>query len=80
MQCNNSCNNSCLIWQPEDHRSSWLPNIDVTELLHFMYKYEQEIGAGGWRFDRDHSHSRGDCNCILIILIKGAAILKIVLL
>ena len=53
MQCNNSCNNSCLIQHPEYRRSSWLPNIDVTELFHFLYKYGQEIGARGWYFDRD---------------------------
>ena len=53
MQCNNSCNSSCLIRQHEDRRSSWLPDIDVTELFHFLYKYGHAIGARGWQFDRD---------------------------
>ena len=78
MQCNNRCNSFCLIWQHGDRRYSWMPDIDGTKLFHSLYKYEQVIGDRGWQFDRDYN--RGDCNCILIILIKGATILNTVLL
>ena len=48
MQCNNSCNYSFLIRQPEDHRYSWLSDIDVAELVHFCIsmnkKLEQRVG------------------------------------
>ena len=47
-------------------------------MFHFLYKYEHAVGARGWQFDRDYN--KGYCNCILIILIKGATILNIVLL
>ena len=53
MSCIDCCNCSDLIFQPEDRKSSWIPDIYVSEWFHFGYKYAHASKAKGCKFVRN---------------------------
>ena len=46
MECNNSCNSSCLVRLPKGCRSSWLLDISVTKLFHIYINMNMKVEPG----------------------------------